>query len=152
MNSSPSIETSTPADMAERLREITAIDQRLKEIKDEEKSLNKKRDYIEKLVVEDMTTGGLDGVKVAGKSWRIEWTHSMSTTEATKQSILDALLDLGVEPQSVIQINAARLKAICKELADARGADPRQPWTAGTPLDGVAGEYVAPRLRFTTTG
>lgn len=99
-----------------------------------------------------MTTGRLDGVRAHGKSWRIEWTHSMSATEATKQGIMDALNAAGVDPESVIQINTARLKAIAKELAEARGVDPRQPWTAGTPLEGLAGEYVAPRLRFTTTG
>lgn len=138
--------------MSSRLKEVVEIDARLRQIEDEGKELRKRRDYIERLVVEDMTTGRLDGVRAHGKSWRIEWTHSMSATEATKQAIVDALRDAGIDPDTVTQINTARLKAISKELAEQRGADPRQPWTAGTPLEGLAGEYVAPRLRFTTTG
>lgn len=147
-----SLTTEETSDISSRLKEIVDLDARLRAIEDEAKELRKRRDYVERLVVEDMTTGRLDGVRAHGKSWRIEWTHSMSATEATKQGIMDALRAAGVDPESVIQINTARLKAIAKELAEARGVDSRQPWTAGTPLEGLAGEYVAPRLRFTTTG
>lgn len=149
MNSSPFTEST---DLSDRLREVVSIDARLREIEDEQKQLKKRRDYIERLVVEDMTSGKLDGVRAHGKSWRIEWTHSMSATEGKKQAIADALTDAGIDPDTVMQINTARLKAICKELAESRGVDPSQPWTVGTPLEGLAGEYVAPRLRFTTTG
>lgn len=152
MNSFPSTETSTLAELQERIQEIVALDEKIASLEEETKSLKKRRDSVERLVVEDMATANVKNLGVAGRSWRIEWTHSMSTTEATKQSVMDALRDCGVDPDSVIQINAARLKAIAKELAEARGADPRQPWTAGTPLEGIAGEYVAPRLRSTKTG
>lgn len=152
MNLSPFTEPASSADLADRLREIVEIDEKVSSLEDEVKALRKRREYVEKLVVEDMASGKLDGVRAHGKSWRIEWTHSMSATEATKQPIIDALRECGVDPDSVIQINTARLKAISKELAEQRGADPRQPWTAGTPLEGIASEYVAPRLRFQTTG
>lgn len=152
MNSSPFTETSTPADLSSRLAEIKAIDEQIKALEEQSKTLAKKRDCLEKLCVEDMTLGQIDGMKVAGRSWRIEWTHSMSATEASKDGVIEALTAMGVDPDTVTQINTARLKAILKEDAERRGIDIRQSWTAGTPLEGKAGEYVAPRLRFTTAG
>ena len=152
MNSSPSTETSIPVDMAARLRVITDLDAEIKDAEDRVKDLKKRRDTIEKLAIEDIVTSGFDGVKFAGRSWRIEWTHSMSATEATKEQIVAAMEAMGIDPAGLTQINTAKLKATCKELAEARGIDSRQSWTEGTPLEGIAGEYIAPRLRFTTTG
>lgn len=152
MNSSPFTDPSTPADLVQRLTEIAALDAEIKAAEDKAKELKKRRDSIEKLAVEDITTSGIDGLKVCGRSWRIEWTHSMSATEASKEQILAAMKAMGIDTTTVTQINTARLKALLKEAAEERGIDIRQSWIAGTPLEGVAGEYVAPRLRFTTTG
>lgn len=152
MNSSPFTETSTPADLSARLAEIKELDEQIKALEEQKKTLDRKRDYLEKLVVEDMTTGQIDGMKVAGRSWRIEWTHSMSAAEGVKNDVIEALKAMGVDTSAVTQINTQRLKAILKEDAERRGIDIRQSWIAGTPLEGKAGEFVAPRLRFTTAG
>lgn len=152
MNSSPFTETSTPADLSARLAEIKDLDEQIKSLDEQKKTLERKRDYLEKLVVEDMTTGQIDGMKVAGRSWRIEWTHSMSAAEGVKNDVIEALAKMGIDTSTVTQINTARLKAILKEDAERRGIDIRQSWIAGTPLEGKAGEFVAPRLRFTTAG
>ena len=80
-----------------------------------------------------------------------------SDTELNQASrdIIKAMKKMGLDKEtldSLTTINTARLKAILKEEAERRGIDIRQPWSAGTPLEGKAGEYVAPRLRFTTSG
>lgn len=155
MHSSPTTETSTTAALSERLAEIKRIDDELDSLKKQTTDLEKKRNYLERICVEDMTVGKLDGVRAAGRSWRIEWTHSLSATAAGKQDIIKAMKKMGLDKEtldSLTTINTARLKAILKEEAERRGIDIRQPWSAGTPLEGKAGEYVAPRLRFTTSG
>lgn len=152
MNSSPFTETSTPADLSARLAEVASIDAEIKALDEQVSRLKKKRDHLEKLCVEDLTTSGIDGIKVAGRTWRVSWEHSMSATAATRDQIIAAAQEFGIDPESITQINTARLKALVKEIAESQGKDVREKWTAGTALGEVAGEYVAPRLRFTTTG
>ena len=152
MNSSPSTEASTLADLSARLTEVESIDTQVRDLEERIKTLKKRRDYLEKLCVEDMTTSGADGLRVAGRTWRVSWEHSVSATAATRDDLLEAAEAFGISRDDITTVNTARLKALIKELAEAQGKDIRQPWTAGTPLEGIAGEYVAPRLRFATTG
>lgn len=155
MSLSAFTEPSTPAELAARLVEIRELDARLESLQSEIKSIERRRESVERLVIEDMTSGKIDKLTVAGRSWRVEWTHSMSVTGDNKAAVIDALRDMGFSDQAIGDmqtINTARLKAILKEHAESRGIDVREPWAAGTPLEGKAGEFVAPRLRFTTTG
>lgn len=155
MSLSPFTETSTTSELSERLAEIRKIDEEITAAQATVKELERRRDCLERLCVEDMTLGKIDGLKVAGRSWRIEWTHSMSVSADSKPAVIEALQAMGFDDKAIegLQtINTARLKAILKESAESRGIDVRQPWAVGTPLEGKAGEYVAPRLRFTTTG
>ena len=115
------------------------------------KELKKRRDALAEIAVEEMTTGRLDGVRVAGRSWRIEWEHSVSATGETQDAILAAARDAGLEEQ-LVSVNTARLKALLKEMAKEEGRDARQPWADGTPFAGIVSEYVRPVLRHLTTG
>jgi hypothetical protein len=49
-------------------------------------------------------------------------------------------------------VNTARLKAVLKEQAKEAGRDASQPWSAGTPFEGLVGEFVQPKLRHVTVG
>ena len=152
---SSSTDYATTQDLPPRhraLSEIREIDAKIAEKSAEVDALKERREHLERLAVEEMTAQRLDGVKVAGRSWRIEWTHSMSAAEGVKNDVIEALNEMGIDTSTVTQINTARLKAILKEDAERRGIDIRQSWIAGTPLEGKAGEFVAPRLRFTTAG
>ena len=152
MNSSPFTETSTPADLSARLTEVTTLDAEIKALEDQVAKLKKKREHLERLCVEDLTISGIDGIKVAGRTWRVSWEHSLSATAANRDQLIAAAQEFGIDPESITQINTARLKAIIKEIAESQGKDVREKWTTGTALEGLAGEYVAPRLRFVTTG
>jgi len=143
----------TPADspLSSSLEQIAEIDRQIGTAELSIKELKKRRDALAEVAVEELLAGKLDGVRVAGRSWRIEWEHSVSATGETQDAILAAARDAGLEEQ-LVSVNTARLKALLKEMAKEEGRDARQPWADGTPFAGIVSEYVRPVLRHLTTG
>jgi hypothetical protein len=143
----------TPADspLSSSLEQIADIDRQIGTAELSIKELKKRRDALAEVAVEEMTTGRLDGVRVAGRSWRIEWEHSVSATGEKQDAILAAAREAGLEEQ-LVSVNTARLKALLKEMAKESGRDARQNWADGTPFAGIVSEYVRPVLRHLTTG
>ena len=133
------------------LAEITDVDKQIKELDGQIETLKKRRTHLEKLAVEEMQTQRLDGVRVAGRSWRVEWEHSCSVTEGTKEAVMEAARKAGCL-EALTSVNTARLKSFLKEQSREAGTDASQPWSAGTPFEGLVGEYVAPRLRHVSVG
>jgi len=131
------------------LSEITKTDKEIKELDDRIDSLKKRREHFEQIAVEEMQTQRLDGVRAAGRSWRIEWFHSFSAPEARKEAVMEAARRAGLL-DAVTSVNTARLKALLTERAKEAGMDASQPYSAGTEFDGLVGEYVAPKLRHVT--
>ena len=83
-----SLSTDTEAaPLQSALAEIANLDKAMAELNDKIDELKKRRDHLERIAIEEMTTQRLDGVKAAGRSWRIEWTHSFSAPEARKEAI-----------------------------------------------------------------
>lgn len=146
MSSSTAIVDAT---LQSALTEITDIDRQVAELNDKIDVLKGRRDHLERVALEEMQTQRLDGVRVGGRSWRIEWTHSFSAPEAKKQAVIEAAQRAGLL-EKVTQINTARLKALLTEKAKEAGTDARQPYSAGTEFEGIVGEFVAPRLRHLT--
>jgi hypothetical protein len=139
--------TDTPvAPLQQALAEIGEIDAQVKNLNDEIDKLKERRNYLEGIAIEEMTNGRLDGVKAAGRSWRIEWSHSFSAPEARKEQVMEAARSAGLLDK-VTQINTARLKAELTERAKEAGTDPRRPYSEGTEFDGLVGEFVRPVLR-----
>lgn len=135
------------------LAEITALDKKIAEMNGEVDNLKTRRDALEKLAVEEIQAQRLDAVKVAGRSWRIEWSHSCSVPEDRKAAVIEAAKKLG-KPELVdalTQVNTARLKAVLKEMAGDAGKGPTL-HSAGTVFEGLVGEYVQPKLRHLTVG
>lgn len=143
-----SSEATQPA-LQSALAEIADIDRKVAELNNEIDTLKERRDSLESLAVEEMTTQRLDGVRAAGRSWRIEWTHSFSAPEARKEAVMEAARRAGLL-DAVTQVNTARLKALLAERAKEAGTDSRQPYSEGTEFAGLVGEYVAPKLRHVT--
>lgn len=133
------------------LTEIREIDAQIAAKSAEVDALKERREHLEKLAVEEMTTQRLDGVKVAGRSWRIEHDHYVSVTEDNRKAVLEAAKEEGWDA-ALITVNTARLKSLLKERAKAAGTDSRQPFITGSRFAGLVGEYVAPKLRHVTTG
>ena len=133
------------------LSQITDLDKRIASLSDEVDSLKKERLHLEKLAIEDMTAQRLDGVKVAGRSWRIEWTHSMSVPEARKEAVMEAARNAGLL-DAVTQVNTAKLKTLLKEMAKEAGKAANASHSDGTVFEGLVGEFIAPVLRHLTVG
>jgi hypothetical protein len=148
-----SFATHTAADspLSSSLEQITEIDRQIGVAEMEIKELKKRRDALSEVAVEELLAGKLDGVRVAGRSWRIEWEHSVSATGEKQDAILAAARDAGLEEQ-LVSVNTARLKALLKEMSKESGRDARLPWADGTPFAGIVSEYVRPVLRHLTTG
>lgn len=133
------------------LAEIADIDRQMVEVNDRLDTLKKRRSHLEKLAIEEITTQRLDGVRAAGRSWRIEWEHSMSVPEARKEAVMEAARQAGCDAE-LTSVNTARLKSLLKEMAKEAGRDARLSFSDGTPFEGLVGEYVQPKLRHLTVG
>jgi len=143
--------TDTPvAPLQAALAEISEIDAQVKELNDKIDTLKERRGHLEGLAVEEMLTQRLDGVKAAGRSWRIEFAHRFSAPKARKEQVMEAARRAGLL-DAVTQVNTARLKAELTERAKAAGRDARQPYSDGTEFEGLVGEYVQPVLRHVTS-
>jgi hypothetical protein len=147
MSSAKATEQDTPLSSA--LEAISRIDREIDSAEMAVKELKKRRDKLAGIAVEEMTAGRLDGVRVAGRSWRIEWVHSVTATAEKQDAILAAARAAGMEAQ-LVGVNTTRLKSLLKEMSQAAGRDARQPWAEGTPFAGIVSEYVRPELRHLT--
>jgi SMC interacting uncharacterized protein involved in chromosome segregation len=152
MNSSASTETSTLADLSDRLTEVQSISDEIDGLEEQIKTLKKRRTHLESLCVEDLLTSKTERIGAAGRMWRVDWEHSMSSIEARKEDLIAAAEAYGIPPDAITQVNTQKLKSLIKEIAEKQGRDVREKWTAGTALEGLAGEYVAPRLRSVKAG
>jgi hypothetical protein len=135
--------------LSSALEKISQIDREIDAAELTVKELKKKRNALESIAVEEMTAGRLDGVKVAGRSWRVEWEHSISATADNRDAVLAAARKAGMEAQ-LVGVNTSQLKSVLKEMHKAAGKDARQPWAEGTPFAGIVSEYVHPVLRHLT--
>lgn len=147
----PGVEGSVESTLQTALSGIAEIDKQLAEVSAKEDELKKRRAQLEALAIEELSVQRLDGVKVAGRQWRVEWTHSFSAPEARKEQVMEAARAAGLL-EAVTQINTARLKALLTERAKEQGMDPRKPYSDGTEFDGLVGEYVFPKLRHSAAG
>jgi hypothetical protein len=128
------------------LGEITDIDKKIVELEDEVDKLKARRESLAEIAVEELTTQRFDGLKVAGRSWRVEWTHSFSAPEARKEAVMEAAKKEGLLGE-VTSVNTTRLKTILIERGKAAGKDERRPYSEGTVFEGLVGEFVKPVLR-----
>lgn len=137
------------APLQSALAEIANLDKAMDELNDRIDELKKRRDHLERIAIEEMTTQRLDGVRVAGRTWRVEWTHSFSAPEAVKEQVMEAARSAGLL-EAVTQINTIRLKSLLAERAREAGRDASLPYSVGTEFEGLVGEFVAPKLRHLT--
>lgn len=139
----------TASPMSSALEQIAEIDREVATLELRIKELKKRRDSLEEVAVEGMTAGRLEGVRVAGRSWRVEWEHSVSATASTTDDVIAAARAVG-KGDALLTVNTSRLKSLLKEIAKESGKDARLPWAEGTPFAGLVSEYVRPVLRHVT--
>lgn len=146
-----SIATEEPNTLSTVLAEISAIDKDIESSELRVKELKKRRDALERIAIEELTTQRLDRVRVAGRTWRVEYDHHVSVLKDRQQSLMEAAKALGWQEAIVsVSVNSNRLKGLLKERAVAAGKDASAPYSEGTPLAEIVSEYVVPRLRHLT--
>jgi hypothetical protein len=138
--------------LTDALAEIAEIDKNVAVLNGEIDNLKERREVLERIAVRAMTEARLDGVKVAGRNWRIEHDHYFSVPADRRDIVMRAAKAAGIPESALIQVNTARLKTLLKEQAKDRDADPRVAYSDGTPFEGLVGEYVNPTLRHLTVG
>lgn len=146
-----SIATEDPNTLSTVLAEIAGIDKDIEAAELRTKELKKRREALERIAIEEMETQRLDGVRVAGRSWRVEYDHFMSVPKDRQDALMEVAQTLGWH-EGIVSVNTSRLKSLLKELAANAGTDARTPYSEGTPLAGIVSEHVAPKLRHLTVG
>lgn len=136
-----------PTGLAATLEEVTALDKRRDELKLELKRIEARRSRLEDLAVEELTASGIDGVKVAGRSWRVEMDHHLSVPMDRRDAVLEAARGMGLDTDVLTQVNTARLKSVLREAATEAGKDTRRPFSEGTALEGLVSEFTQSKLR-----
>lgn len=114
-------------------------------------NLKKKRDGLERLAVEEIETQRIDGVRVGGRSWRVQEELRLSVPKDRRQAVLDAAGELGISDE-ITTVATSTLKSWLQERAKEAGREAGQPFAAGTPFEGLVSEFVESKLRHVTTG
>jgi len=133
------------------LEEISALDAQIGTASAQLDELKKRRASLESIAVEDMTTQRLDGVRVAGRSWRVEESLHISVPKDRRDAVLEAARAAGIE-DAITAVSTPTLKAWLVERAKDAGRDAGSPFASGTPFEGLVGEYTEMKLRHLTVG
>lgn len=113
------------------------------------KQADEELESLESLAAEQLGASGLDGCRVAGKTWWIDEALYISTVSADREKLLAAAKAEGLE--DAITVSTTTIKAWLTERAKNSGSNLENA-TAGTKFDGLVSEYVKVRLRSRTTG
>ncbi len=136
--------------LASTLEEIEELDEHICAAEYKVSELKKRRERLAEIAVEEMTESRLvSGLRVGGRSWRIQWEHSMSIAADKADEVIKAARACG-KGDALVSVNTSRLKSVLAEMAKAENRDPTKPWAEGTPFAGLVSEYVRPVLRHLT--
>lgn len=132
------------------LEAIEAIDKELAKADDVVKELKRRRMALEEIAVEQMAAARMErGVPAGGRTWRIQWEHSMSVTKEKAKELMDYLRSEGVL-EGFLDISTTKVKSWLIEKATQEKRDPKSSYVAGTPVEGLVSDYVRPVLRHMT--
>jgi hypothetical protein len=133
------------------LEEITQLDRQIGTVSAQLDEMKKRRASLEQIAVEDMTVQRLDGVRVAGRSWRVEESLHLSVPRDRRDAVLEAARAVGIE-DAITTVATTTLKSWLVERAKEAGKEAGSSFAAGTPFDGLVGEYTEMKLRHVTVG
>ena len=109
----------------------------IKKASDALASLKATREQYAAKAVEEMQLARVDGVKVAGRSWRVAYDHFASVPKDKQEELLEAAASIGLL-DAVRGVNTAGLKSLLREMA--AGRDARELHSAGTVCEGLVSE------------
>lgn len=137
--------------LASVLEEIKELDLKIGELDGKLDELKAHRESLAQYACAAMESSGLKGVKVAGRSWRIEEALRLSVTKEQRDAVLAAARSVGIE-DAITTVATVTLKSWLIERAKAAGKESGRSFTDGTPFAGLVGEFVEKKLRHLTVG
>jgi hypothetical protein len=143
--------TNTDRDTLVRtLEEIEAIDKEIAVVDETLKEMKRRRAKLEEIALEEMAAARMErGVPAGGRTWRVQWEHSMSVTKEKSKELLEVLRREGVL-DGFLDISTTKVKTWLIEKATLEKKDPKGSYVAGTTVDGLVSDYVRPVLRHVT--
>ena len=111
------------------------------------KAMDKELEGLESQAAEQMGLSGLDGCRVAGKTWWIDEALRLSLTRENREQLIEAAEAEGLE--DAVTLNNATVKAWLTERAKVSGC-PLEDAVKGTRFEGLVGQFVEVRLRSRT--
>ena len=113
------------------------------------KSVEKELESLESLASEQLGASGLDGCRVAGKTWWIDEALYVSAPKENREKIIEAAEGEGL--QDAVSVNTATIKSWLCERAKRldTGLDDA---AAGTKFEGLISQFVKVRLRSRASG
>jgi len=106
--------------LAERLAEITSLDEEIKATDRKLAELKARRLAIAKLAADDMLNERLDGVRASGRSWRVEWDHHLSVGAERQDAVMEAARQIGRD-DALVTVSTTKLKSLLREMATGGG-------------------------------
>lgn len=113
------------------------------------KKMEKEIDELEALASEQLAASGLDGCRVAGKTWWVDEALRLSLTGANREELLKAAKAEKLE--DAMTLNPATVKAWLVERAKEKDC-PLDQAVIGTQFEGLVGQFVETRLRSRVIG
>jgi len=111
------------------------------------KTIERELDELESQAAEQLGLSGLDGCRVAGKTWWVDEALRLSLNKEHREELIEAAEAEGLE--DAVTLNSATVKAWLTERAKASGC-PLEDAVKGTRFEGLVGQYVEVRLRSRT--
>jgi hypothetical protein len=111
------------------------------------KAIERELDELESKAAEELGMSGLDGCRVAGKTWWIDEALRLSLTRENREQLIEAAEAEGLE--DAVTLNNATVKAWLTERAKVSGC-PLEDAVKGTRFEGLVGQFVEVRLRSRT--
>ena len=113
------------------------------------KSVEKELESLESLASEQLGASGLDGCRVAGKTWWIDEALYVSAPKENREKIIEAAAGEGL--QDAVSVNTTTIKSWLCERAKRLDAS-LDDAAVGTKFEGLISQFVKVRLRSRASG
>ena len=135
-----------PSELSDLLSEVARLRDEKSAAEASLKSANERLERMERLALESLGASGLDGCKVAGRTWWMQESLRLSVNADQRDKVLDAAKKEGIA-EEITTVATATLKAWLAERAKNRGRNRGESFVAGTAFDGLVTEFVESQLR-----
>lgn len=134
------------------LEEVSDIDRQIDEHELRIKELKKRREVLERWVIEEMEMQrksgirGAEGARAAGRTYWVEEDFSISVSKDRRDAVLEAARAAGIE-DAITTVATTTLKSWLREEAKKADKEVGRPFSGGTPFEGLVSEFTTMKLR-----